>query len=39
MKFLKNDPGRHPFCKHISSNGDVINGDIKTLNVENSGKW
>ena len=25
---LKNDPGSHPFCKHISSNGDVINGDV-----------
>ena len=23
---LKN--GHHPFCKHISSNGDVINGDV-----------
>ena len=30
MKFLalKNDPGHHPFCKHSSSNGDVINGDV-----------
>ena len=28
FKRLKNDPGRHPFCKHISSYGDVINGDI-----------
>ena len=25
---LKNNPGRHPFCKHISSNVDVINGDV-----------
>ena len=30
MKFLsvEIDPGRHPFCKHITSNGDVINGDV-----------
>ena len=25
-KRWKND--RHPFCKHISSNGDVINDDV-----------
>ena len=34
FKALKNDPGRHPFCKHISKNGDIIK-----FNVENSAKW
>ena len=24
FKRWKNDPGRHPFCKHTSSKGDVI---------------
>ena len=26
MKFLSVE--KHPFCEHISSNGDVINGDV-----------
>ena len=28
FKGWKTIPGRHPFWKHISSNGDVINGDV-----------